>query len=442
MHSLDELRLESNNQIKINFNGGDLSSDAGMIPINEFARKVGFDKIIKKHFKTNDSASFRYHTDSDNMMQKIYQSVAAYFQDDDADELTTDPVFNAILNKKKLASQPTMSRFINRCDDICLMQFEQIQQELRRRIYSIKRPERILIDIDSTLFSTYGKQEGNGYNQHYNNYGYHPLLAYDGLTGDLLKAELRPGNVYTSKNTTDFLFPLLLEFQEDYPTMDLFLRGDSGFADVMIYEKLESNGVTYTIRMKESKPLRSKAEELVTELNKVTKNNLVDYAVVYGEFFYKADSWLYPRRIVCKVEKPYGQLTQLYTFIVTNMESSPEDVIHFYCKRGMMENFIKESKSGFQMDAMSSSSMTVNANKLQISALAYNLFNWFRRLVLPASMRKLMIDTVRLKLIKIAARVIRSARYITFKLCSSCPYKTEFYEVMKNIHQLQVKLEQ
>jgi hypothetical protein len=123
------------------------------------------------------------------------------------------------------------------------------------------------------------------------------------------------------------------------------------------------------------------------------------------------------------------------------MESSPEDVIRFYCKRGMAENFIKESKAGFHMDAMNSSSMVVNANKLQISVLAYNLFNWFRRLVLPESMRKLRVDTLRLKLIKVAARIVRSARYITFKLCSSCPYKTEFYEVMKNITQLQVKLE-
>ena len=281
----------------------------------------------------------RHHTDLDIMMQKIYRSVAAYFQDDDADELTTDPVFNAILNKKGLASQPTMSRFINRCDDICLMQFEQIQQELRRKVYSIRRPERILIDIDLTLFSTFGKQEGNNYNQHYNDYGYHSLLSYDGLTGDLLKAELRPGNVYT------------------------------------------------------------------------------------------------------KVEKPYGKLTHLYTFIVTNMECIAEDVIRFYCKRGTMENFIKESKLGFHMDAMSSSGMMVNANKLQISVLTYNLFNWFRRLVLPVTMRKLQIDTLRLKLIKIAVRVVRSARYITFKLCSSCPYRTEFYEVMKNITQLQVKLE-
>jgi len=80
MHILDELQLESNNKIKINFNGGDLSSDAGLIPVNEFARKIGFDKLIHSKFKTNDTASFRYHTDTENLMQKIYQTVAAYFQ--------------------------------------------------------------------------------------------------------------------------------------------------------------------------------------------------------------------------------------------------------------------------------------------------------------------------------------------------------------------------
>lgn len=440
MHSLDDLQLESNNQIKINFNGGDLSSDAGLIPINEFACKIGFSQLIQSHFKTNDTA-LRFHKDNENAMQKIYQIIAGYFQDDDADELTTDPVFTSVLGKKKLASQPTMSRFTNRCDDICLMQFEQIAQELRHRIYSIKKPKQVLIDIDSTLFATFGKQEGNDYNQHYSDYGYHPLLAYDGLTGDLLKAELRPGNYYTSKGAPAFIYPLLLEYQQDYPDIDIYLRGDSGFADVMFYEKLESNGVTYAIRMKESGRLRSAADELESELIDLTKDNQVDYAVVYGEFMYKADSWLYPRRIAVKIEKPYGQMTHRYTFIVTNMESKPQNVIRFYCNRGTMENFIKESKSGFNMNAMSSHDFVVNANKLQLSALAYNLLNWFRRLVLPAKMRKLRIDTLRLKLIKIAARIIHSARYITFKLCSSCPYQNDYLETLRNIKNLTVKLE-
>ena len=106
-----------------------------------------------------------------------------------------------------------------------------------------------------------------------------------------------------------------------------------------------------------------------------------------------------------------------------------------------MKNFIKEGKNGFDFAAVSSMSKVVNANRMRIHMLAYNLFNWFRRIVLPANMRKQQVDTIRLKLMKIATRVIRSARYITFKPCSSCPYKKEIYETMNNIQQLVVQLE-
>ncbi len=123
------------------------------------------------------------------------------------------------------------------------------------------------------------------------------------------------------------------------------------------------------------------------------------------------------------------------------MESEPHKVIRFYCGRGKMENFIKEGKDGFDFAAVSSKSKIVNANRLRLHGLAYNLFNWFRRLVLAANMRKLRINTVRLKLLKVAARAVRSARYTTFKLCSSCPYKKEFYEALQNIRGLQPQLE-
>ena len=125
-----------------------------------------------------------------------------------------------------------------------------------------------------------------------------------------------------------------------------------------------------------------------------------------------------------------------FIFLVTNMESSPEYLIKFYCKRGLIKNFIKERKTGFDFASVSSHARIVNANRLQIHALAYNTFNWFRRPALSANMRKQRIDTVRLKLLKIAAKVIRSARYITFKLCSSCPYKDEFYNTLSNISKL------
>ena len=152
------------------------------------------------------------------------------------------------------------------------------------------------------------------------------------------------------------------------------LRGDSGFSTPDLYKQCEENGTSYVIRLKENGILRGKASDLVDELDEITRNNKVDYTVVYGEFMYKAKSWPYERRVVCKVEKPENQMVYIYTFVVTNM-------------------------------------------------------------------RKQRIDTVRLKLLKIAAKVVHSARYITFKLCSSCPYKNEFYETLSNIGKLNVQLE-
>ena len=441
MSILNTLALNSNRQIKINFDGGDLSSDAGLLLIKEFISKLGIEKLFGHSFKTNDSALFRYHTDKENLLQMIYMIIAGYFEDDASDELTNDPVFKAVLGKDALASQPTVSRFFNRMDDDTLNQFLAICRMLRKKIYSISMPEAIIFDLDSTLLDAYGKQEGRTFNFHYQSTGYHPLLCFDGITGDLIKIQLRDGSKYSCTGVVDFLQPILDEYLEDYPSISLLLRGDSGFATPELYKQCEENGTNYAIRLKENATLRDEASYLVDELNEITHNNKIDYAVVYGEFMYQAGSWPYKRRVVCKVEKPENQMTYMYTFIVTNMDSSPEYLIKFYCKRGRMENFIKESKSGFDFASVSSHSRVVNANRLQVHALAYNIFNWFRRLALSSNMRKQRIDTVRLKLLKIAAKVTRSARYITFKLCSSCPYKDEFYETLSNISTLQVQLE-
>lgn len=211
MSSLSELQLESNSKIKINFNGGNLSSDSGLLLIKEFAHKMGLHKLIKNNFKTNDTAKERFHKDDENLCQMIYQILAGYFNDDDADELTNESIFKSILEKSSLASQPTLSRFFNRMDEDTLNQFNEIFKTLRALVYKINRPEMVLLDLDSTLLNTYGKQEGQGFNFHYSAHGYHPLLCYDGLTGDLLKAELRDGTVYTSNGVVEFMQPLLDE---------------------------------------------------------------------------------------------------------------------------------------------------------------------------------------------------------------------------------------
>ena len=441
MSIIGGITLESNKNIHLNFEGGNLSSDAGLLLIREFIHKLGVDRLAKEIFHTTDPVRIRQHKDHENLLQMLFQIMAAYFQDDQADALRNDPALTAAVGKETLASQPTLSRFHNRLDENTLAQLGEMLRTIRSRAYSVEMPEHVLFDLESTLFATFGKQEGGAFNFHYQAYGYHPLLCFDGMTGDLLKIELRPGTQYCCNDAAEFMRPLLEEYQKKYPNIALFLRGDSGFATNELYRVCEDNGTSYAIRLKENDVLRKLASELDSDLYDLTREDVVSYAVVYGEFEYKAGSWDYPKRVVCKVEKPFGQMIHMYTFVVTNMDSSPEELIGFYCKRGQMENFIKECKSGFDMDYVSSSTLIVNANRVMIHALAYLLFNLFRRLVLPAKLWKDRIDTLRLKLIKIAARIVRSARYVVFKLCSSCPFQNEFYETLHNIRRLQPLLE-
>ena len=286
MSIVNTLSLESNRQIKINFDGGDLSSDAGLLLIKEFISKLDIDKLLDKTFKTND------------------------------------PVFKSVLEKNALASQPMVSRFFNRMDEDTLNQFLVIGRVLRKKIYSIQMPPTVILDLDSTLLDAYGRQEGRAFNFHYRSNGYHPLVCYDGMTRDLIKIQLRDGTQYSCTGVVDFLQPILDEYQNDYPAIRILLRGDSGFATPDLYKQCEENGTSYVIRLKENGLLREKASYLVDELNEITRNNKVDYAVVYGEFMYKAKSWPYKRRVVCKVEKPENQIVYMYTFVVTNMDSA------------------------------------------------------------------------------------------------------------------------
>lgn len=151
-------------------------------------------------------------------------------------------------------------------------------------------PESVILDLDSTLLDAYGRQEGRAFNFHYQSNGYHPLVCYDGITGDLIKIQLRDGTMYSCTGVVDFLQPVLDEYLADYQSINLLLRGDSGFATPELYRQCEENGTYYVIRLKENNNLREKAAYLVDELDDITRENKVDYAVVYGEFMYQAAS--------------------------------------------------------------------------------------------------------------------------------------------------------
>lgn len=180
MHSLKDIQLKCNKQFIVNFDGGELSSDGGLLMIKEFLHVLGLEKLLKNNFKTNDPASFRIHKDDENLLQMIYQIFGTYYEDNCADELRNDPILSAVLGKEALASQPTLSRFFNRMDDDTLRQFDGIMLKLRKKVYSVRMPEFVLFDIDTTLLPTYGHQEGEGFNFHYQAHGYHRSCAMTG----------------------------------------------------------------------------------------------------------------------------------------------------------------------------------------------------------------------------------------------------------------------
>lgn len=438
MTSILNNNLKFNKNIKFNFDGGDLTSDAGLIFIKEFDDKLGFSKAIKEYFKISKDGAIRYHTNSDLVIQRIYQHILGYFTDDSCDDLRLEPLLTRVLEKEMLASQPTMSRLKNRVTEENVAQLELINSVLLDKVYSIEKAEHIILDIDSTNLNTYGQQEDSNFNYHYKANGYHPLLMFDGITGDLLKSELRKGSCYTSANVSNFVKAYLDLQGNKYPHILKIIRGDSGFAVPELYEIAEENDMLYCIRLKANQNLYKNTKHMVDELIEMCNENFDNYMCIFDEFYYKAESWSKPRRVIVKIEKPQGQISFNHTFIVTNMEASPEYVVKFYCKRGAMENFIKECKNGFGFNNMSNRKFIANSNKLQQLTLAYNLINWLRRLCFTEDTRSLRIETIRNQFIKVAAKVIKTSRNIVLKLCSSFPNKHRFLAILDNMDAIRI----
>jgi len=433
MSSLQHGSLNFNKSCSYNFNGGNLSSDAGLLMVRSFAEKCGLRPMLKSFFGTQDD---RTHTPASVIEQLIFSTLAGYSTDDAADSLKHDPVFTKILDKDSLASQPTISRCINAFGEDSIEALNKILERLFELGNSVKQTKELVLDIDSTLFEVYGKQQQGEYNYHYSAKGYHPLLLYNGLNGDLIKAVLRSGSVYTSKDLKEFLTPVFQWLRAHYPKANILVRGDSGFATPDLYDLCDLYGIEFLVKLKANAILHKNSAELVDRFNEAYGKDFTKQHVMYDDFNYQAQSWSRPLRVVCRVERAVGELLPRATFIVTTLKAAPKTIVKAYNKRGNMENFIKESKIDFFMDSVSHSSFVSNAVKTMIKALAYNLINIMKRKVFPKDKAASRLLTIRADLIKIACRTVTSARKTEFKLCSSSPYQQMFKQIMRNIDRL------
>ncbi|WP_035210353.1 transposase, partial [Mesobacillus boroniphilus] len=179
--------------------------DTGEFLFREFDEKIGFSTTLAKFLNLEDKRRYYVHSNENLLRQKIYQIIAGYTDDDAADQLTKDPVFTQIIGTEALASQPSLSRFFRRFDRRSIEELNQANQELIDRVHQFRDSKAVIFDLDSTHSDTYGNQESAAYNAHYGTVGFHPLVAFDGVTGDFIKARLRPGNVYTSNSVVEFI---------------------------------------------------------------------------------------------------------------------------------------------------------------------------------------------------------------------------------------------
>lgn len=336
-----------------------------------------------------------------------------------------------LLEKEHFASQSTISRFLDRFTEKNIEELQTMNQALLDKVYPFHNDADFIIDLDSTYTDTFGRQEQANYNAHYQTYGYHPLVAFDGVTGYFLKAQLRAGNRYTSHGVREFITPLLEHYSKKDSYKKLLVRGDSGFATPDLYESCEAVWARYVIRLKNNARLTQLGEQKISYGNNEWDKKEVHYFSVQ----YHAKSWNHVRRVCIQSVLEADELLFQHTFIVTNIDEniSPETVFDLYNKRGTMENYIKEAKNDFFFDKTDSPTFIENYVRMMMSVIAYNLLQCLKYIAFDTQQTGMTIQTIRLKFFKVAGKLVRTARKIHLNLSSYHVYQDEFYKIFERL---------
>ena len=281
--------------------------------------------------------------------------------------------------------------------------------------------------MDSSVSETHGAQEGSAYNGHFACTCYHPLFVFNQF-GDLERCALRPGNVHNAEGWHNVLEPVVARYRDKMTRR--YFRGDAAFANPEIYEFLEAEAYKYIIRLPINSILRERIGWLLKRPVGRPPHEVRRY---YASFRYQAGSWSKLRRVVAKVEWQPGERYPRVGFILTNMTRPAERVVMFYNHRGTAEQWIKEDKNAVTWTRLSCQSFKANAVRLQLHALAYNLANFLRTLALPEEVAQWSMTTLRERLVKIGAKIVRHGRSIIFQMVEVMVPRQLFQKILTAI---------
>jgi len=425
-------------EIVYNFNGGNITSDGGVKLIESVDAKLELCKSIVAVLDDKRKQSKITHTLYNLIQQRLYQITMGYEDCNDANELRNDPAFKIALGKlpesdAALASQPTLTRFEN---SITKKEIYNLATTLVRQYATDKLksgvPKRIILDIDATDDPTHGAQQYTLFHGYFHQYMYFPLLVFDGETGDIISSLLRPGTAHSSHSAKALLKRIIKILREYFPDTEFVIRGDAGFGVPEMYDFCEKNRYKYILGLSGNEVLKKKTTVYRNRAEKMFEKTQ-NKQKLYASFKYQAGSWQRERQVIVKAE--YNRHGPNTRYIVTNINfSAPKMAYEYYCQRGKMENYIKDLKNDLFMDRLSCHRYLANCFRMSMSCYAYTLMQELRRWLKGSVFEGKQTNTIRLKLLKIGARVKESVRRVWINFSSSFVYKELFSSLLNDFY--------
>jgi len=430
---LEPLRVDFDRRVKLEFHGSDISSDGGLLPYRELDHALGLTELSGEVLFEARRGKNTRHLLVGLLRQSVFGRLAGYEDVNDAERLAHDPVMRAIVDHKGLdrmaASSSQMGRFETEwlATDDNLAALTALSGVWIDRVHDRRPPKMIALDMDSSVSPTHGEQEGTAYNGHFGCTCYHPLFVFNQF-GDVERGALRPGNMHSADGWREVLEPVVDRYRDR--KLRRYFRADAAFASPEVYEFLEAEGFLYAIRLPANRVLQECIAHLLARPVGRPPNHVRRF---YTSFSYRANSWDKARRVVAKVEWHPGELYPRVGFVVANLSRPAERVVAFYNRRGTAEQHIKEGKNAINWTRLSCHGFRNNEVRLQLHVLAYNMGNFLRTLALPDEVEHWSLTTLREKLIKIGAKVVRHGRYITFQMAEVTIPRTLFANILRLI---------
>jgi hypothetical protein len=422
-----EFPVANRRRVQASFTGGDVSSDGGLVLVRQADRRLKLTATLAKRLGDPRDPTKVVHPLVTLLRQRIYGLCQGYEDLNDHDRLRTDVALQtAVEQDTDLASASTLCRWENGADRRAAWLVHQwwIEQFIASHATP---PAELVLDLDATDDPLHGKQEGAFFHGYYGHYCFLPLYVFCGER--LLVAYLRPSNIDAARHAWAITALLVKRLRQAWPTVKIVVRGDGGFCRWRLLRWCDQHDVHYIVGLAQNDRLLALAKPLL-EQAAAQYEQTQQKQRVFGAFQYAAHTWDRERRVIVKAE--HTAQGRNPRFVVTNLTGDAQALYdELYCARGEMENRIKEQQLGLFADRTSCHGWWANQWRLLLSGLAYTLLETLRRIGLAGTeLARAQCSTIRLKLLKIGAVLVRNTRRVRFLLASNYPYQELFATVV------------